>query len=583
MGRKRINDLLEKLDTIQPAEAVQDQVNKKVPSFVRFCSDYLFIRKRGAAEDEALIRFDRAIWRKGQRRLAAYLVRHRKQHKPIRLIVHKVRQRASITTMATAFLLYLVWYGTERKAMLAAHLKEPTLDIFKMAHRFVMNMPIPDEEKPTVFKNELEFPAPNNSTFICVTAGSGEVARSGAVHYFHGSEVAFYEQPEVFFQGLNASIPETDITSDSCIIKEGTAKGRGYFYDECLQAQKGESEYDFMFFSWTDEADCQIPMEPGEVLSLKESEAEFQHRYALTDPQMKWALHMVKNQCFGKWEVFHQEYPTVSELAFDYTGYPLIDREKAKEDIANAPDPIFQGNIEWRSIDTYDTALIADEYGPLVIWEHPVPDGDYYIPIDIGEGLRADFTELPVLRHDEGEIRQVALFRSNRVKPDATGIIGFQLGAYYNFALLIPEQNGPGLNTCQVLRDGHNDDPQTAGGYPNLYYRERYEKATKEITRVMGFLTTRHNKEALLSKLGELYDKGVVVIKSKVALDQLAGSAKDPETRRMVQNHKDPETGFYHDDAVMSLGIGVFVISGEDKILNSGGRRFIHKPKKAGW
>lgn len=582
---KKVEQLLDRLGSLEEAIQTVDGATPpedrgKVPGFVKWCSENLWIRKRGAGPDEALIRFDRKIWRKGQKRLAAYLVRHRKQRKPIRLIVHKVRQRASITTMATAFLLYLVWFGTERKAMLAAHLKEPTVDIFKMVHRFVANMPVDDEEKPEVYKQELLFAPPNNSTFVCVTAGSGEVARSGAVHYFHGSEVAFYEQPEVFFQGLNASIAETDITSDTCIIKEGTAKGRGYFYDECIQAQKGESEFDFMFFSWTDEPDCQIPMEPAEVLVLKEHEAEFQIRYALTDPQMKWALHMVRNQCFGKWEVFHQEYPTVSELAFDFTGHPLFDRQKIKEDRASTPEPIFRGRLNWGSTNTYYIVEEEDEYGPFVMWERPVPGAEYFIAMDVGQGLRADYTELPVIKRADGILEQVGLWRSNRIKPDAAAIEAWKIGCYFNWALWIIEHNGPGLNVAQVSRDGHPEDPLIRGGYPNLYYRMRYDRETKETTKEIGFVTTRHNKSALLNKFGEVYDKGQLVVRSTVALDQMAGFAQDPSTEKWVQNHKDEETGYFHDDSIMSLGIGTFVILGEDIELDRRTRGYIPQPKR---
>ena len=403
MTLKDIHDKLDQLEASRVEPETEDAPPPSMPSFEEFCRA-LSIRKRGAKEDEALIKFAPEIWSEGQRRLAQYLVEHYEQKKPVRLIIHKIRQRAKISTMAQAWMLYRVHYQRERKAAVAAHLDISSREIFQNVHRFIENMPeslLKPMDQDRVLRQELKYSTPHNSTFMCASAGSVESFRGGHVHYFHGSEVAFYQKPEQFFQAVSASFPGTEETWDSCVILEGTAKGRGYFYDRCQSAQKGEDEFDFVFYSWKDEPDCRMPLDPDEKLVLKESEAEYQKKYELDDEQMKWALHMVKNVCFGKWEVFHQEYPVVSELAFDYSGHPLIDREKAKEDRASAPDPIFQGNITWSSVDTSATTLVPDEYGPLVIWEEPEPAGDYYIPIDIGEGLKADFTELPVLRYDD--------------------------------------------------------------------------------------------------------------------------------------------------------------------------------------
>ena len=228
MTLKDIHDKLDQLEASRVEPETEDAPPPSMPSFEEFCRA-LSIRKRGAKEDEALIKFAPEIWSEGQRRLAQYLVEHYEQKKPVRLIIHKIRQRAKISTMAQAWMLYRVHYQRERKAAVAAHLDISSREIFQNVHRFIENMPeslLKPMDQDRVLRQELKYSTPHNSTFMCASAGSVESFRGGHVHYFHGSEVAFYQKPEQFFQAVSASFPGTEETWDSCVILEGTAKGQ---------------------------------------------------------------------------------------------------------------------------------------------------------------------------------------------------------------------------------------------------------------------------------------------------------------------------------------------------------------------
>lgn len=564
---KRIDNLMERAKELEPIEDPEVSDPQEIPSFPEFCR-YLMIEKRGATSDEGLIPFDPEIWRHGQKVVADYLVRKWENNEPIRLMLHKSRQHHGASTIVQAFMYWLIHFRPHRHAAVAAQEDKASQNVFGNIRRFDENLdakwkkPLRAEK---VMRERVEYAPPHNSWFLCSTAGNVNVFRSFHIHYFHGSEVDFYPNAEKFFTAVNQCFPDLHETHDSAIIKESTARCRGYFYEECKAAWEHKNEYDFIFLSWKDEPLCRLPLEPGEKLVLSPDLMEYQRAYELDDEQMKWAVYKINNKCHGRLEIFNQEFPVESKLAFAYSGHPVFKADVIARAIEIAPNPVFVGDIEWASHDRHTVELKHYDHGPLKIWRHPEPGKNYLLSHDTGHGVHADFTEVNILEYGDPRV-QVALWRSNSISPADSAVVGFRLGAYYGFPMAVVENNGLAEATIHVYLEGHIGFPQTSGGYPWLYFQVRRDRRTKEQTKRPGFHTGQGSKESLIVTFADDFDSGRILIFSRVSLDQMAGFAWDPHARKYVENHKDPESLLLNDDSIMSLGIGNYVMTGEGKL-----------------
>jgi hypothetical protein len=348
----------QKAKILETAERLEKQVKVKKsgniiwPPFREFAKANLKIVSRGATEDDGLIMFD--SWRYGQEVVGDYLERKEKAKEAVELVIHKSRQHSGASTVSQAYMFYKILKRPQRFAMVMAHRKENTEIIFKNVHRFYDNIPekyrIP-AKGGKVGISRLELEEPHGGHFIVNTAGSEESGRGPMLHYFHASELDFWNNPETVLQGVRPSIPKPHEDWDTAVISESTAVGKRHFYNVVENAKKPNTRQDFMFLSWKDEKECAVPIVQGEPLVLNDKEREYQERYQLSDEQMNWAKGIVDNDCNGHWEIFNSEYPVVSELAFMYSGHPWFSQERIESDLANLRTPIFTGSIWWNDID----------------------------------------------------------------------------------------------------------------------------------------------------------------------------------------------------------------------------------------
>ena len=87
-----------------------------------------------------------------------------------------------------------------------------------------------------------------DSGYRVATAGSKGVGRSQTIHYFHGSEVAFWPNANEHSAGALQAVPNENETE---IILESTANGLGnYFHEQWQQAEAGIGDYIAIFIPW---------------------------------------------------------------------------------------------------------------------------------------------------------------------------------------------------------------------------------------------------------------------------------------------------------------------------------------------
>ena len=547
---RRMLRALEKKRAAEEAEAdVYVPPDPLTFPYVKWLKNNMMIRKKGAG------RVPFTDWWPEQRRLAAKIIKSIKLRKPIKFVICKSRQQG-ITTIVEAFLFLMARLVAECSGLLIADTKEKAELIFQNISWW--HEDLPEEEKKLIplkgkrtNTQHFKYGTPHRSELVVTT---GDRAGAGLMLCFiHVSEAAFVQNFDSKLAALLPAMPDASVTPLTIVIVESTPNGKNDFYQLCEQAKKEESEWELIFIGWKDDPNARLSLEPGEVLDLDEDEREFQQEHGLDDEQMKWVHKTLTDKCFSVWEVFHQEYPISYEIAFQYSGFPVFARKKIAADIKLITVPEFVGNLVFLTENTPVVVTAEDRHGPLSIVEFVQPEARYCIGADISFGLGIDYTVAYVIRIDTKWV--VAQYRGNRIEPTDVAADLHRLGAYYNFAFLGVENNGPGHTTLTTLRDGHHAFPQTKNGYPNLYYTIRTDKRSDEQTKVLGFSTSKKTKDNAITDLKGAYNAGYLGVPFYDLLWEMDGFAQDIVTRKFKQNNQDAKTRVPHDDCIMAFAI----------------------------
>ena len=235
----------------------------------------------------------------------------------VRMLSIKGRQQGISTYVAARY-----FHGTTRQTgittFVMAHDDKTSTLLFRKADFYLSN--IRHELKPSIKRNnskELFFDKLLSSYFVG-TAGSGNVGRGGTVQRFHGSEVAFWNDPEGVKGGIMQSIPDS---KDTEVFLESTGNGFDpMFYPMVQDARRGKGTYRVVFVPWfwqpeyvADASHIIITPEENELMTL----------FALTKEQIAWRRNKIAFWG-GNVEKFMQEYPSTIDEAFQVSGKTLF-------------------------------------------------------------------------------------------------------------------------------------------------------------------------------------------------------------------------------------------------------------------
>jgi len=141
----------------------------------------------------------------------------------------------------------------------------------------------------------------NSEGYIATVGGQAgkKKGRGGSKTHIHGSEVAYWpDAKSVLSAAMQAGDPD--------IILESTANGMmGWFYEQCMEALRGEGVWTLHFYAWWWEDEYQMPLEPGEVLEYTPDEQRLVDEHGLTPEQIKWRRYKIAEIK----DDFPQEYP----------------------------------------------------------------------------------------------------------------------------------------------------------------------------------------------------------------------------------------------------------------------------------
>ena len=288
------------------------------------------------------------------------LIRQCRREKRACKIVHVKCRQIGSTAYSSAIIFILCMFLLYRNCKIVAHRRGGVArELFRKQEIFYENLP-EDKQKPLkgsasgkrgqVNVDRLEYAAPHGSATWMETAGgrAGELGRSGTVQYQVWTEFDWWENQEENFSSAKATIPKKGVTWDTLLIVESTANGQRGLKQLWDEAQEPDSDYIPFFtgikddpYAWEeiipgrkcedvakeqDKAAYQVAEEHGFVADALE--AEYAERWGVCPELLRWCRTVRKDDCFGSWDYFNQEYPVSPEVAFLFTGLPWYDQAK---------------------------------------------------------------------------------------------------------------------------------------------------------------------------------------------------------------------------------------------------------------
>jgi len=504
---------------------------------------------------------------------------------PVRYIILKARQMG-ISTVIEALAFW--WTTTHRniKTVIMAHETEAATNLYEMFKRYFDNCHIQfqpsrkynnkkelvfdvDDSVKEEYKERGERSPGLNSSIKTMVAKEGK-GRSATIHFFHGSEVAFWE---VKADVVSAALQAVPMAPYTFAFLESTANGvGGFFYKAWFAAKARKNNLKAIFFAWHQHHEYELDAPKGGIKYYDEEEEKLLELFLKKGyEQWRWDRKIMwrrekKKEFLDDPKKFYQEYPSTDMEAFLSSGRPKFDMDMLVKmwqfaddnpshvygQIVPNPDPQSKDRYIFEEV---PVAMVGTDPTPLKVWEQPIKRNPntheeaarYVIGVDVSEGKlnkesekkENDYSVIDVTRVDN--LKTVARWRGH-IDPDLLGGVVYAIGMFYNTALVGVEVNNHGLTTVQSLRNK---------SYPNLYMRETNEENRfQERTAVMGWRTDRKTKPIIINNLAKAIRENDIIDLDVVFLSECQTYVVDD------QGYTNAQEGQF-DDTVMAKAIAL--------------------------
>lgn len=178
--------------------------------------------------------------------------------------------------------------------------------------------------------------------------------------------------------------------------------------------------------------------------------------------------------------------------------------------------------------------------GAMWVWKEPVEGHEYIIGADAAEGQGENNDSSCFQIVDTSTLEQVAEFYSNLIVPHEFAQILQQVGVYYNNALVVIENMGPGGAVLSNLQH-------------TLFYENLYYESNKSANQKPGVKVNQTNRTLFLESLQNRLLNQTVRINSIRFVTELQTFEYNPTTRKaQAQKGK-------HDDAIIAMCMALHV------------------------
>lgn len=380
----------------------------------------------------------------------------------------------------------------------------------------------PQKEKVSIFikDSQIELELPNGSKIIAV-ATSTDALRGYTPTLLIFDEAAFIDNGAELY-----SAAVTSLGTGGGTILISTPNGYDpLYYKTYEQAEKGENDYNIIELKW-----YQDPRYNKDLQWIKGDELIDEVEFTLESfdkmikkgykPTSTWYRSMCKGMNNDKKRIAQE-----LDVSFLGSGGNVVDDEYINmQDNENVRKPKF-----------VDETYFDGNSGLVWIWEEPIEGHQYILSADVSRGDGSDYSAFSVI--DFTTMEQVAEYQG-KVPPDIFAEIintyGLKYGAY-----VVVDNIGVGNTTCVKLEELK---------YPNLHYDNDKDGKNKGVS---GF-NVNGVRLQLISNLEITIRTNVIKIRSKRVINELKTF--------IYKNGRPDHMEGYHDDCLMSLGIGLWVM-----------------------
>lgn len=616
----------------QLSEATRRTVLERIPDYATMLQEdaeaaiirviaadfYIYCERNLMIEDKLTAEVIPFMLNWQQRKLVELVLADIQAGKPVRYIILKARQMGLSTVIEA---LGYWWTTTHRnihsliiahESIAASNLYEMFKRYFDYSHSHFQPTRKYNNKKELVFdvddrikeewKEHIDMcrqpdecgvnhkPPGLGSSIKTMVAKQGK-GRSLKLHFFHGSEVAFWEASADVASAAMQAVP---MARNTFVFLESTANGvGGFFYDTWQNAKIGKSNLRPLFFAWHEhdeyeiEGSCQgmYDDEERELLEIFDEKGYEREKW---DWKILWRREK-KKEFLDDPKKFYQEYPKDDMEAFISSGRPRFDVSMlmkwdnyARNNVSHVYGQIVP-NANPDALERYvfeEVPQLSEgtDPTPLKLWELPIkqksgpeghPAAKYAIGVDVSEGKlnkeaqkkENDYSVIDVMRLDN--FKTVARWRGH-IDPDLLGGVVYAIGMFYNQALVGVEVNNHGLTTIQSLRNKN---------YPNLYMRRTSEENRfQERTSLMGWRTDKKTKKIMIDDLAQAIRENDIIDVDVVFIQECLTYIRDD------QGFTNAQEGRY-DDTVMAKAIAL-QLSDYESINTQELRQKISKPVK---
>lgn len=300
------------------------------------------------------------------------------------------------------------------------------------------------------------------------------------------------------------------------------------------------------------------------MASLIDEEARCVELYGVDAGQIAWRR-MAVADCGGE-SGFLQEYPEDDISCFTVSGRPYFARkglDRVQKLIKDNAVPPRYGRLDGRGISNGTNRVRFRETsqieGQVVIWEMPRRGVKYLLVADTATGADVVKDARISDRHSVWVIREGAVDGDRHSRPmavariacpfqDATSLAidrTLQLAEFYGGCTVVVEANNSGLSWLSAM---------TALGV-TLYHREVQDEESREWKKKVGWMTTTETRRLPLDALERVIREGTADFFCPNAINECRTTVYHTDGKIAGANGK-------HDDDVMALGIGFFLING---------------------
>lgn len=422
--------------------------------------------------------------------------------KPSRIIVLKAR-REGVSTIVQATFAHRAFTRKNVKAYTIAHEADAASVLFGMTETMYEQLP-PALRPPKAGGNlGKRLRLSNGADLRTETAKDIHAGRASAATLLHCSEVGMWEHGDKVLRSMLSIVPDTPGT---VIVMESTAQGVGNtFHRRWLSAERGDSGYTPLFFSWLEDPIYSVPGTTDEDIGpLDDEEDALKVVLSATPGQLMWRRKIIRSEFDGDLDGFHQEYPSTPTEAFITSGRQYFQPQYISR--FHPVEPIRRARLTGGWIKGQEIAAERDDRGPLWVYEKRIPGHRYVMFIDpagvVGE-LRArnfsdpldisDYTCMWIV--DATTMATVAVWHS-RIDLGQIALEAAKLGRIYaNAVICIETTGGSGGLIIEQLR---------GLGYSALHRDRTRDTYDRQRTNRYGWSTTVATRPLMLETLRDV-------------------------------------------------------------------------------